>query len=62
MTTTTTRSTAAIFDSRCEHAADLLAEGWNGRAVVQQLARTYDVSSQSARAYVREGQIGRAHV
>ena len=55
MTTTATRSTAAIFDARCEHAADLLAEGWNGRAVVQQLARTYDVSSQSARAYVREG-------
>jgi hypothetical protein len=55
MTTTPTRSTAAIFEARCEQAADLLADGWNGRAVVHQLAKAYGVSSQSARAYVREG-------
>jgi len=57
MTNTSTRSTNTEFCNRCEEAADLLANGWPGRAVVQQLSRRYQVSPQAARAYVREGRI-----
>jgi hypothetical protein len=51
----TPRSTNDEFEQRCEVAADLLAEGWPGRAVVKQLSDKFDVTSQQARKYVREG-------
>lgn len=53
---TNTRTTKEEFDARCEEAADLLAEGHPGRAVVKQLATKYGVSPQAARGYVREGE------
>ena len=51
-----TRSTNAETEARCEEAADLLAEGHPGRWVVKHLATKYNVSPQSARAYVRKGE------
>lgn len=57
MTTTSTRSSSTDYMNRCEEAADLLANGWPGRAVVQQLANKYRVSPQAARGYVREGRV-----
>lgn len=51
----TPRSTQEELDDRHEAAADLLAEGWPGRAVVKQLSAKYNVTPQTARSYVREG-------
>ena len=53
---TTTRSTKEEYSSRCEEAADLLAEGFPGRVVVRKLTEKFNVSPQQARTYVREGE------
>lgn len=50
------RSTKEEFNTRCEEAADLLAEGRPGRTVVKELADRYGVTPQQARTYVREGE------
>ena len=52
----TTRCTKEEFDSRCEEAADLLAEGYPGRVVVRKLVTKFTVSARQARNYVREGE------
>ena len=51
----THRSTKEELLDRCEQAANLLAEGWPGHAVVEQLSKRFNVSQQQARNYVREG-------
>jgi hypothetical protein len=55
-TMTNARTTKEEFDNRCEEAADLLAEGHPGRAVVKKLSERYGVTPQAARAYVRRGE------
>lgn len=49
------RSTQREFQSRCEQACDLLAEGWPGPSVVKKLTVLYNVTPQQAREYVRQG-------
>lgn len=51
----THRSTKEELLDRYEQAANLLAEGWPGCAVVSQLSQRFDVTPQQARTYVREG-------
>ena len=50
------RSTKEEYEQRCEEAADLLAEGFPGRVVVNRLAEKFAVTPQQARTYVREGE------
>jgi hypothetical protein len=49
------RCTKEELLDRYEQAANLLAEGWPGHAVVAQLSKRFDVTPQQARTYVREG-------
>lgn len=51
----THRSTKEELLDRNEQAANLLAEGWPGHAVVEQLSKRFNVSQQQARSYVRAG-------
>ena len=51
----THRSTKEELLDRHEQAANLLAEGWPGHSVVDQLSKRFDVTPQQARTYVREG-------
>lgn len=53
---TNARSTKEEYSQRCEDAADLLAEGWPGRAVVKKLVEKYGISPRQARNYVKEGE------